>query len=118
VPNLGSQTSGATTCDPPRLRGIASSGPEAWSDGVGKRINTATRIIGKDSGSARLTDLYSGIRRRSEFCSTPIPAAQGDSSWSKRGMCRLWLKGPLNVGPMPVKEIRSHAEAGFASTVL
>jgi hypothetical protein len=34
-------------------------------------------------------------------------------------MCSLWLKGPLNVAPMPVKAIRSHGEeAGFAPTVL
>jgi hypothetical protein len=60
----------ATARDPSRPPGIASSGPQAWSDGVGKRIKTAIRVIGKDSGPARLAELYSGIRPRSGFCST------------------------------------------------
>jgi hypothetical protein len=32
----------------------------------------------------------------------------------KRDMCRLWLKGLLGVGPMPVREVRSQgADRGF-----
>jgi hypothetical protein len=61
-----------TTRDPPRPPVIASAGTQRWSDGAGKRINTAMGLIVKDSRSARLRNLYSGIRRGSEFCSTPI----------------------------------------------
>jgi hypothetical protein len=65
----------ATARDPSQPPGIASSGPQAWSDGVEKRINTATRVIGRDSGFARRTYLYPGIRRRSAFCSARISGA-------------------------------------------
>ena len=40
----------ATARDPSRPPGIASSGPQAWSDGVGKKINTAMRVIGRNPG--------------------------------------------------------------------
>jgi hypothetical protein len=67
---LASRTRGATVRHRSRAPGIASSAPQAWSDGVGKRIKTAMRVIGKDSGPARLAEHYSGIRPRSGFCST------------------------------------------------
>jgi hypothetical protein len=48
---------GATVRHRSRAPGIASSGLQAWSDGVGKRIKTAMRVIGKDSGPARLAEI-------------------------------------------------------------